>query len=237
MADYSIDDILAELDAKKSGDSDNTGRSYGDDTPPRHHDISATAIIEGLDGSEDGVYLREKDGGTENVDAEYINEAQDGSDEVSKATSYESRKVNGSTDNSDIDKITGEQSDVDKVLGETDNFMITDASSEIDIDEHKAKVLAEKRKKPCRESRAENEKAPEPVHEIRKEIVSDEEKRRMMLEKERENSDPDDMLALVNPLEVKEKVNEQVKEKELVSVAELSGVCTQATRRASQATI
>ena len=45
MADYSIDDILAELDAKKSGDSDNTGRSYGDDTPPRHHDISATAII------------------------------------------------------------------------------------------------------------------------------------------------------------------------------------------------
>ena len=51
MADYSIDDILAELDAKKSGDSDNTGRSYGDDTPPRHHDISATAIIEGLDGS------------------------------------------------------------------------------------------------------------------------------------------------------------------------------------------
>ena len=51
MADYSIDDILAELDAKKSGDSDNTVRSYGDDTPPRHHDISATAIIEGLDGS------------------------------------------------------------------------------------------------------------------------------------------------------------------------------------------
>ena len=129
MADYSIDDILAELDAKKSGDSDNTGRSYGDDTPPRHHDISATAIIEGLDGSEDGVYLREKDGDTENVDAEYINEAQDGSDEVSIATSYESRKDNGSTDNSDIDKITGEQSDVDKVLGETDNFMIADASS------------------------------------------------------------------------------------------------------------
>lgn len=60
MADYSIDDILAELDAKKSGSSDNTGRSYGDDTPPHHHDISATAIIEGLDGSEDGVYLREK---------------------------------------------------------------------------------------------------------------------------------------------------------------------------------
>ena len=158
MADYSIDDILAELDAKKSGDSDNTGRSYGDDTPPRHHDISATAIIEGLDGSEDGVYLREKDGGTENVDAEYINEAQDGSDEVSIATSYESRKDNGSTDNSDIDKITGEQSDVDKVLGETDNFMITDASSEIDIDEHKAKVLAEN-EKAVQGKPAENEKA------------------------------------------------------------------------------
>lgn len=223
MADYSIDDILAELDAKKSGDSDNTVRSYGDDTPPRHHDISATAIIEGLDGSEDGVYLREKDGDTENVDAEYINEAQDGSEEVSKATSYESRKDNGNTDNSDIDKITGEQSDVDKVLGETDNFMIADASSEIDIDEHKAKALAEN-EKAVQAKPAEAEKAPEPVHEIRKEIVSDEEKRRMMLEKERENSDPDDMLALVNPLEVKEKVNEQVKEKELVSVAELSGM-------------
>ena len=223
MADYSIDDILAELDAKKSGDSDNTVRSYGDDTPPRHHDISATAIIEGLDGSEDGVYLREKDGDTENVDAEYINEAQDGSEKVSKATSYESRKDNGSTDNSDIDKITGEQSDVDKVLGETDNFMIADASSEIDIDEHKAKALAEN-EKAVQAKPAETEKAPEPVHEIRKEIVSDEEKRRMMLEKERENSDPDDMLALVNPLEVKEKVNEQVKEKELVSVAELSGM-------------
>lgn len=46
----------------------------------------------------------------------------------------------------------------------------------------------------------------------------------MMLEKERENTNPDDMLALVNPLEVKEKVNEQVKEKELVSVAELSNM-------------
>ena len=65
---------------------------------------------------------------------------------------------------------------------------------------------------------------PEPVHEIKKDIVSDEEKRRMMLEKERENTNPDDMLALVNPLEVKEKVNEQVKEKELVSVAELSNM-------------
>ena len=139
--------------------ADNTGRSYGDDTPPRHHDISATAIIEGLDGSEDGVYLREKDGDTENVDAEYINEAQDGSEEVSKATSYESRKDNGSTDNSDIDKITGEQSDVDKVLGETDNFMIADASSEIDIDEHKAKALAEN-EKTCRQSRQKPKKLP-----------------------------------------------------------------------------
>lgn len=27
MADYSIDDILAELDAKKSGNSDDTGES------------------------------------------------------------------------------------------------------------------------------------------------------------------------------------------------------------------
>ena len=32
------------------------------------------------------------------------------------------------------------------MLGETDNFMIADASSEIDIDEHKAKALAENEK-------------------------------------------------------------------------------------------
>ena len=54
-----------------------------------------------------------------------------------------------------------------------------DASSEIDIDEHKAKALAEN-EKAVQAKPAEAEKAPEPVHEIRKEIVSDEEKRRMM---------------------------------------------------------
>lgn len=108
------------------------------------------------------------------------------------------------------------------MLSETDNFMVSDESSEIDIDERtaNAKAAAEAEKPvPVKPS-----EPPEPVHEIKKDIVSDEEKRRMMLEKERENTDPDDMLALVNPLEVKEKVNEQVKEKELVSVAELSNM-------------
>lgn len=213
MTDYSIDDILAELDAKKNGSTkSDSASSYEDSAPVKHHDISATAIIEGLDGRDDGVYLREKDDNTENVDAEYINE-----------TESDSGKSDNSFVASDIDDITESKSDVDKVLGETDNFMIADASSEIDIDEHKAKALAEN-EKTVQAKPAEAEKAAEPVHEIRKEIVSDEEKRRMMLEKERENTDPDDMLALVNPLEVKEKVNEQVKEKELVSVAELSNM-------------
>lgn len=210
MADYSIDDILAELDAKKSGSSsaDNiTADKDNGDIPPRHSDITATAIIEGLDGTDDGVYIREEDGDTEKVDAEYINEPS---------------ITDASDTNVDIDEITGEKSDVDKVLSETDNFMVSDESSEIDIDERtaNAKAAAEAEKPaPIKPS-----EPPQPVHEIKKDIVSDEEKRRMMLEKERENTDPDDMLALVNPLEVKEKVNEQVKEKELVSVAELSNM-------------
>ena len=108
------------------------------------------------------------------------------------------------------------------MLSETDNFVVSDESSEIDIDERtanaKAAAVAEKHvpAKPLNQA--------EPVHEIKKDIVSDEEKRRMMLEKERENTNPDDMLALVNPLEVKEKVNEQVREKELVSVGALSSM-------------
>lgn len=210
MADYSIDDILAELDAKKSGSSsaDNiTADKDNGDIPPRHSDITATAIIEGLDGTDDGVYIREEDGNTEKVDAEYING---------------SAITDASDTNADIDEITGEKSDVDKVLSETDHFMVSDESSEIDIDEHtaNAKAAAEAEKPtPVKPS-----EPPQPVHEIKKDIVSDEEKRRMMLEKERENTNPDDMLALVNPLEVKEKVNEQVKEKELVSVAELSNM-------------
>lgn len=210
MADYSIDDILAELDAKKSGSSsaDNiTADKDNSDIPPRHSDITATAIIEGLDGTDDGVYIREEDGNTEKVDAEYINGPA---------------ITDASDTNADIDEITGEKSDVDKVLSETDHFMVSDESSEIDIDEHtaNAKAAAEAEKPtPVKPS-----EPPQPVHEIKKDIVSDEEKRRMMLEKERENTNPDDMLALVNPLEVKEKVNEQVKEKELVSVAELSNM-------------
>ena len=212
MADYSIDDILAELDAKKNGSfKSNADTSYGD-AAPKSHDISATAIIEGLDGSDDGVYLREKDGDTEKVDAEYISETD--SDSREEAVNSAATAV--------IDELTGSKSDVDKVLSETDNFVISDESSEIDIDERKA--LAKAEAEPAKPAQVKEEKPSEPVHEIKKEIVSDEEKRRMLLEKERENSDPDDMLALVNPLEVKEKVNEQVKEKELVSVAELSNM-------------
>ena len=209
MADYSIDDILAELDAKKS---DSSADRETDDTTIKHNDISATAILEGLDGSDDGVYIREEDGDAEKVDAEYINEPETLDTEPEVAP----------TPDVDIDDITGEKSDVDKVLSETDNFVVSDESSEIDIDERtanaKAAAVAEKPvpAKPVKQA--------EPVHEIKKDIVSDEEKRRMMLEKERENTNPDDMLALVNPLEVKEKVNEQVREKELVSVAELSNM-------------
>lgn len=230
MADYSIDDILAELDAKKNKNqaSDRSYSSYDSDNSVKHHDISATAILEGLDGSDDGIYLREKEGSTEQVDAEYLSDIENDAENADSANDAREEKESGrSAVAAAIDEIADNRNDVDRnvdrVLSETDNFMISDESSEIDIDEHTANAKAKaESEKPIRP--AHNEKAPEPVHEIKKEIVSDEEKRRMLLEKERENTDPDDMLALVNPLEVKEKVNEQVKEKELVSVAELSGM-------------
>lgn len=232
MADYSIDDILAELDAKKSGSSGESGKSYGsqDDIPVRHHDISATAILEGLDGTDDGIYLREKDGSTEEVDAEYISNIENNAENADSINNVsEKKKSNDSSATSVIDEIADDKNDVDKnvdkVLSETDNFMISDESSEIDIDERTANAKAKaESEKPAPIKPIKKETVSEPVHEIKKDIVSDEEKRRMLLEKERENSDPDDMLALVNPLEVKEKVNEQVKEKELVSVAELSNM-------------
>ena len=149
MADYSIDDILAELDAKKSGSSGESGKSYGsqDDIPVRHHDISATAILEGLDGTDDGIYLREKDGSTEEVDAEYISDIEDNAENADSVNNVsKKKKTDDSSAASVIDEIADDKNDVDKnvdkVLSETDNFMISDESSEIDIDERTANAKA-----------------------------------------------------------------------------------------------
>ena len=205
MADYSIDDILAELDAKKSGNKSSYADTGSETEKSSSYDISATSIIEGLGSNE-------------------ITE----DDETAVASAEESYEPAGTinytesaSSSEDIRELTGEFTPVDRVLKERDNFEISDESSEIDILKRKADneaaIKAEKSAEP-------EEKPAELVYEVRKEIVSDEEKRRMMLKTERENTNPDDMLALVNPLEVKEKVIEQVKEKELVSVAELSGM-------------
>lgn len=205
MADYSIDDILAELDAKKSGNKSSYADTGSETEKSSSYDISATSIIEGLGSNE-------------------ITE----DDETAVASAEESYEPAGTinytesaSSSEDIKELTGEFTPVDRVLKERDNFEISDESSEIDIAKRKAdNEAAIKAEKPAEPE----EKPAEPVYEVRKEIVSDEEKREMMLNAERENSNPDDMLALVNPLEVKEKVIEQVKEKELVSVAELSGM-------------
>lgn len=206
MADYSIDDILAELDAKKSGSKSSNTDSEKETEKSSSYDISATSIIEGLginegEKSDEAVSIGHDEGSVPVGSDEYAEEAS-------------------STE--DIRELTGEFTPVDRVLKERDNFEISDESSEIDIAGRKAH--SEAKIKAEQPASAPEEKPAEPVYEVRREIVSDEEKRRMMLKAERENSDPDDMLALVNPLEVKEKVIEQVKEKELVSVAELSGM-------------
>ena len=205
MADYSIDDILAELDAKKSGNKSSYADTESETEKSSSYDISATSIIEGLGSNE----ITEDDD-TVGASAEESNEPAGIINYTESASSSE-----------DIRELTGEFTPVDRVLKERDNFEISDESSEIDILKRKAdNEAAIKAEKPAEPE----EKPAEPVYEVRKEIVSDEEKRRMMLKTERENTNPDDMLALVNPLEVKEKVIEQVKEKELVSVAELSGM-------------
>ena len=206
MADYSIDDILAELDAKKNGNKSSYADSESEAEKSSSYDISATSIIEGLGSNEST-----KDDDTAGVSAEESYEPAETLKYTESASSSE-----------DIRELTGEFTPVDRVLKERDNFEISDESSEIDIAKRKAdNEAAIKEEKPAA---VPEEKPAEPVYEVRKEIVSDEEKRRMMLKAERENTNPDDMLALVNPLEVKEKVIEQVKEKELVSVAELSGM-------------
>ena len=205
MADYSIDDILAELDAKKSGNKSSYADTESETEKSSSYDISATSIIEGLGSNE----ITEDDE-TAVASAEESYEPAETINYTESASSSE-----------DIKELTGEFTPVDRVLKERDNFEISDESSEIDILKRKAdNEAAIKAEKPAEPE----EKPVEPVYEVRKEIVSDEEKRRMMLKTERENTNPDDMLALVNPLEVKEKVIEQVKEKELVSVAELSGM-------------
>lgn len=205
MAGYSIDDILAELDAKKSGNKSSYADTESETEKSSSYDISATSIIEGLGSNE----ITEDD----DTAAASVEESYD-TDETFKYTDTASSSE-------DIRELTGEFTPVDRVLKERDNFEISDESCEIDIAKRKAdNEAAIKAEKPA----VPEEKPAEPVYEVRKEIVSDEEKREMMLKAERENSNPDDMLALVNPLEVKEKVIEQVKEKELVSVAELSGM-------------
>ena len=52
MADYSIDDILAELDAKKSGNKSSYADTGSETEKSSSYDISATSIIEGLGSNE-----------------------------------------------------------------------------------------------------------------------------------------------------------------------------------------
>ncbi len=146
MADYSIDDILAELDAKKArqgGEAANT-------------DISADSVL-----------------------SEY--EEQTAAREIAEPGS------------------------VDEVLANTERFSISDGETELLDTEDK-----EEEPEPIeQEPQAPKEEPLSQTEELKKQLekqLEEEQKRELLLQKERENTDPDDMLDLVNPIEVKEKV-------------------------------
>lgn len=186
MADYSIDDILAELDAKKSGR--NNAEGYQDREEPYStaaDDISATAILDGISGT-------------------------DNPDTITRA--IENVKSDNEKESEDITvkQLTVGLSDVDKVLSETDTFSISDNVSEL-FSASKAEAPAETEKPASKPAAAPviTEETPE---QLEKRLKLEEESRKLLLQKERENTNPDDMLDLVNPLEVKQKVISEVKE-------------------------
>ncbi len=275
MADYSIDDILAELDAKKGVKSTPQKSSVSiDDILGNDNDLSATAILADLshterhtedttenetseadadtvsDGHAEQTAISDTKDGKDEADDEPVKpekatkvrglfsklgkkekpadnteEASDGgfdaknTDEASEEEQERARKIAYHMErareerNFGLNEITGTITDVDKVLHETDIF-------EKPVD--KTDLFVKKEEEPEEKAIPVPEAPIITEEEIREREKRAEENRRLMLSKERENSDPDDMLDLVNPLEVKEKVKEQVKEQDLAPVSEFS---------------
>lgn len=224
MADYSIDDILAELDAKKAGKTENAAVSPKKEAVQdlsataiinggKSDDMSATAILKGLDA--DSGKAGNPPGKPAPAKAEPAPPIVQSAEESTHT--QVSQEIN-------LKKLTGGMDDVDKVLSETDSFSISDDTAEQHF-EAPAPIKEFINPKPAKEAPEAVLHTPEETPQLReKRLKLEEESRRLLLKKERENSDPDDMLDLVNPLEVKEKVISQVKEKEQSSFAQYSSM-------------
>lgn len=200
MAGYSIDDILAELDAKNSGKPDPKKQEAPKEPPQPEEEkapaetkktdtISTTAILGSVVASDNSPSP------AETVVAE------------GEKPEYFEKSSTRTDSTTEIDAITGTITDIDKVLFETDAFDRPEDKTEIVM------KMAEEKNVP------DVKDVPEDPEVIRQRELAQEEHRRLMLEKERENSDPDDMLDLVNPMEVKEKASRQVKDEEEVFMA------------------
>ena len=196
MAGYSIDDILAELDAKNNGkpapkkqEEPEKPQASSEEKPSapeksKTNTISVSAILGKVVASENS---------PSPTDA---------------VVSKEEKEADRRDSTTEIDAITGTITDIDKVLFETDTF-----DRPVDKTEMVKKMAEEKAAEEVKE-------VPEDPEAIRLRELALEEQRRLMLQKERENTNPDDMLDLVNPMEVKEKASRQVMEDDEVFVAE-----------------
>lgn len=196
MAGYSIDDILAELDAKNNGtpvpkkqEEPGKAQTAQEEKPSapdksKNDTISVSAILGSVVASENSL------------------------SPTDAVVAREEKTIDKKDSTTEIDAITGTITDIDKVLFETDAFDRPVDKTEM------VKKLAEERVV------EEVKEVPEDPEVIRQREQALEEQRRLMLEKERENSNPDDMLDLVNPMEVKEKASRQIKDEEEIFVAE-----------------
>ncbi len=237
---YSIDDILAELDAKKSGKSEPPKSKITIDDVLRGDDLSATSILADIPDTrensdskasydyEDELSAAAKDdlsGESSDepvVEVEVVSEGTQELPPIKEAgEAYKKEKFSGlyygdrakEKRDFDLNELTGTISDVDKVLHDTELFAKPEDKTDLFVKKEETEIQV-----------VEIQEHVETEEEIRAREKRARESRRLMLKKERENTDPDDMLDLVNPLEVKEKVIQQVKEQDLAPVSEFAGM-------------
>ena len=228
MAGYSIDDILAELDAKKNGTPLPEKKSVEEETPKAEEKAEAPEKTQSQEKNTDtsGISTTAILGSvvaTENAPdpVEQVVSAEETKKKEEEPKEYYDRKNIKREIGVDVDAITGTISAVDKVLYETDAFERPEDKTDIVIKK------AEEEEKNLPDVVTEVEEDPEV---IRQRELAQQEQRRLMLEKERENSNPDDMLDLVNPMEVREKISRQAKDEELAPVSEFSSMYEGNTR-------
>lgn len=230
MAGYSIDDILAELDAKKNGTPISPKNTAEEEKPEVEKEsaiaqeietehkktdtfgISTTAILGSVVASDNTPDPVEQVKSAEEKIAEK---------KVEESKAYYDKSNIKREKGADVDAITGTISAVDKVLYETDAF---------ERPEDKTDIVIKKAEEEEKTALAIEEPVEEDPEVIRQRELAEQERRRLMLEKERENSDPDDMLDLVNPMEIREKASRQAKDEELLPMSDFSSMYEGNTR-------